>query len=459
MRMFSICLLWVCLWAAAPTLAQDQRLIPGEEVSGALTADALSASFAFDAQAGDIYHMVVEPLNANHSSYSLTLLTPDGTELLRASPSFNPDLQTSAYQIDADGQYRVTLEAAAPMDYLLRLVRRETPLLTYIEGTREHLSTHVDRLVYTFEGSAGDIVDLRAGSGDFDPVLSLYAPEGTLIATDDDSGGQLSALIREQTLPDSGLYRMVVHSYRPGGAGHLSVSVHEAPDQQVSPRLAYGETIDVNLTPEDRQAFWMFEGDDGDIVSITLDDPDHIARVHVETPGGWRTIASTDEYRHHTVASIERFILPESGLHEIFIESLDHTTRGSVHLRLERIGQRSLDAPDPQGRQVDQISVFMSDKSPNIDFVFDGDPQAGTSLHITQTSGSNLSLAGFRLTMTQGDTVIAAFTFDEVVAGQSLDITLHFDTPYSASIQMRLELLGEGPVWFVLSRELVYGVG
>ncbi|MFE4107225.1 tetratricopeptide repeat protein [Almyronema epifaneia] len=85
---------------------------------------------------------------------------------------------------------------------------------------------------YTFAGEAGQAVTIRLSSSDFDPVLSLLAPNGEEIAVNDDYGGTLNSTI-VITLPSSGTYRVVARSYS-GQGGSYSLTVGAASDFEIS---------------------------------------------------------------------------------------------------------------------------------------------------------------------------------------------------------------------------------
>ncbi|MBC6934443.1 MAG: hypothetical protein DWB42_01235 [Chloroflexi bacterium] len=65
-----------------------------------------------------------------------------------------------------------------------------------------------ERHVYTFAGRAGQYasIAMRRISGTVDPVLTLYGPDGAALATDDNSGGDRAAFLRNIRLPDDGTY-------------------------------------------------------------------------------------------------------------------------------------------------------------------------------------------------------------------------------------------------------------
>ncbi len=74
---------------------------------------------------------------------------------------------------------------------------------------------------WRFEGSAGDVVTIYApGVNNLDTYLELYAPNGELLAEDDDSGRtrvDWAALIQGYRLPTTGTYRINVWAWTPDG--------------------------------------------------------------------------------------------------------------------------------------------------------------------------------------------------------------------------------------------------
>jgi hypothetical protein len=62
--------------------------------------------------------------------------------------------------------------------------------------------------VYTFQGAADEIitVEMNRVAGTLDPTLFLYAPDGQLLAMDDNSGGDSNARLLNIRLPEEGLY-------------------------------------------------------------------------------------------------------------------------------------------------------------------------------------------------------------------------------------------------------------
>lgn len=80
--------------------------------------------------------------------------------------------------------------------------------------------------VYTFEGSAGQVVNIQLSrvSGSADPFLRLISPDGESLAVDDNSGGDLAAVLRNVPLPADGEYMVQVSGKGLPGGYNITLS-------------------------------------------------------------------------------------------------------------------------------------------------------------------------------------------------------------------------------------------
>ncbi|GIW12168.1 MAG: hypothetical protein KatS3mg061_3225 [Dehalococcoidia bacterium] len=92
---------------------------------------------------------------------------------------------------------------------------------------------------YFFRATAGQRATLRMSrlSLSLDPYLRLYDPTEQLIASDDDSGGDLNALLWRLTLPLSGRYRVEAASFAQASSGpyEIALTLEEAPTPTTTP--------------------------------------------------------------------------------------------------------------------------------------------------------------------------------------------------------------------------------
>jgi hypothetical protein len=138
---------------------------------------------------------------------------------------------------------------------------------------------------WAFEASAGDLITISMASEDFDTYLFLIDSEGSEVAFDDDSGGNLNSLIGPYNIPADGEYTIVANSYSnvvgagPVEGGYtLIVSVVEAVELEVGTEIV--DTLDEE-TPF--QAY-TFEGEAGELISVSLIDETFSVYVSLSGP-------------------------------------------------------------------------------------------------------------------------------------------------------------------------------
>ncbi|MEO8611145.1 MAG: PPC domain-containing protein [Chloroflexota bacterium] len=187
----------------------------------------------------------------------LILQSADGVTLAQS--------ETIEVTLPADGTYTVLVHSAAGGQYELGLGYTDRPnpadytptplpvtvavptptppyyarLGTKIEPIRSSetlsgdLQSADEHHVYTFDGVARQIanITLRRVSGTLDPVIQLFDVNGIEIASDDDTGGNLSALLRNIHLPADGTYSIVVsgHGFTGSYEVGLSISLQAVP--------------------------------------------------------------------------------------------------------------------------------------------------------------------------------------------------------------------------------------
>ncbi len=86
-----------------------------------------------------------------------------------------------------------------------------------------------ERHVYIFNGETNEYVTIQMGrvNGTVDPILTLYTPQGNAMATDDNSGGNRAATIRNILLPQEGVYSIAAEGDGFPGSYWISLSVGE----------------------------------------------------------------------------------------------------------------------------------------------------------------------------------------------------------------------------------------
>jgi hypothetical protein len=284
---------------AEPRQAQTPSGTPityGETLTGAFNADVQNATFTFEGRAGDVVTLAVDSPDFDAQLY---LLDPSGLEIAFDDDSgsdLNPLIAN--FSLPSDGTYVIIVDgyrgvngsrllegefnlnlsssSAQPVEPI-QATPTPTPLpppsptptpepaqptavppvstqpatptplptmplatfapedMNLTLGESVNAVAFGEDVVYTFDGTTGDLVTIRLEAQAFDPLLLLIAPDGSEIMRDDDSGGGLNAAILNYALPQTGTYQIIVTSYagendrRPAGEFTLSLTEGLAP--------------------------------------------------------------------------------------------------------------------------------------------------------------------------------------------------------------------------------------
>jgi len=138
-----------------------------------------------------------------------------------------------------------------------------------------------DRHVYLFAGAAGQVITVTMDgvTAGVNPRMTLYDPAGGALATDDDSGGDQNARIRQVRLPASGDAILQVMGAAPGRYEIRLTTGSALATETPTPAVAQIGVDDMRLPPEigiigsiapgglfDR---YFITADAGDIISIS----------------------------------------------------------------------------------------------------------------------------------------------------------------------------------------------
>lgn len=201
-----------------------RTLASGDEIELALPADGVYTAF-------------VQLVDGAGTTYSLALsftdrraptgtLTPSITPSITVTPSETPTPSNTPTLTLTPSNTPTPTPIYAPLGTLTGLLDMGATL----DGS---FLSQFERHIYIFRGVAGERVTLtmEPTSGAVDPVLTLFDPAGQALATDDNSGGDSAALLRDIRLPVDGDY--IVQALG-GAAGSYRISLSTnapAPDQ------------------------------------------------------------------------------------------------------------------------------------------------------------------------------------------------------------------------------------
>jgi hypothetical protein len=289
---------------AVPITVEPCTVRAGEMVQGEIVTSGQADAWTFEGTAGDRVSITLDGYLLGGWDPVLELIAPDGRRE-DVDDDSGPDLdawlsrrlsQTGTYTVLArpfsndgcTGDYVVLGWAGAP--------ERSDPNRAagaLGEGTRFTYRGSVrefgERQAWRFEGQAGEelILYLTRNVGSrLDPFVELQAPDGHLLAQDDDSGGGLNSFL-QGVLPQDGTYTVVAHSARDdcGGPYELRVEPEWGSHSRLRGELPFGEAVPGSLSRDVRRDVWSFPATAGERATLTVE-TNGPTRVQVAAPSG-----------------------------------------------------------------------------------------------------------------------------------------------------------------------------
>jgi hypothetical protein len=271
----------------------------------------------------------------------LILYGPDGMELIRDNDSGSQNnALINGFPLPMTGNYTIIARTFEPDEFGTYAIElREGAELAGETGLDEDTRSSLDpgeNEFWQFEGSAGQTVSFHmvADGSQLNSFLSVRAPDGRLLAQDDESGEAHNALIREIRLPDNGPYMvMAAASGNTSGAYVLEIIDETTSLQQGTIRV--GAPTKASLEAGDSH-LWTFEGTKSAVIEIALNADDSKIDGYLVLLGPMGSIlAEDDDSGGDLNARIAAFELPETGTYTIVASSYDNTTSGAYSLELD----------------------------------------------------------------------------------------------------------------------------
>lgn len=324
-----------------PTVTEGTIAI-GDVVSGDLSEAAPSVEYIFFGASGDV---VTITLTSDDFDTYLYLLDANGFELV-----FDDDggggvnSQIAAFTLPADGMYTVVvdsydhanMEVVAVGSYTLSLSgdTAVVPIASESIDLGEIVTGFMDGVAieYAFSATTGDLVTITLESDDFDSYVTLRDASGMDLMYDDDSAGDLNSRITAYSIPNDGVYTIVVDSYShaTGGdpvSGNYTLTLVAA---EVWP-IEYTQEVEGALDVDSPVAIYAFSGSAGDLVTINLDSSGMSMNMRLEEADGLYVDEAYDG------GSIGPIPLPATGDYRITIETYDVYQSQSYSLLISHI--------------------------------------------------------------------------------------------------------------------------
>jgi len=205
---------------------------------------------------------------------------------------------------------------------------------------------------YTLEARAGQRLDVRVTSQDFDPYVIVRGPGDARFDNDDADGTSTNAGI-DEIAPATGTYRILATSYQPGETGsyHVSASAGgagnpvartQAPANRQSGTLAQG---DARLDSGEFSDAYTINGRAGDVVDIRLTSTAFDTYLLLRGPDG--SSFDNDDAEGNGTNSQLSVTLPASGSYRLVVTSYSSGESGAYVL--ETSGATTVAAASARG--------------------------------------------------------------------------------------------------------------
>ncbi len=222
-----------------------------------------SMAYAFEGGAGDV--VTIDLSSFSYSLY-IQVFGPNGT--VNQSTSGGSALLGPVI-LPSDGLYVVIVtsyDLYEASDYSFVVSTIEPLPIAYDEPLTNSFSAEDTIYVYTFEGAIGDGLDVTVASeGAVDTRITITAPSGTVIASDDDSGVGFDPELMGIILTEDGTYSLLVQPYITGDSGDFTVSVNSSNAMALDE-----ESLIIRLSDKTFRGVGIFEGVAGETVLLSV---------------------------------------------------------------------------------------------------------------------------------------------------------------------------------------------
>jgi hypothetical protein len=216
--------------------------------------------------------------------------------------------------------------------------------LGYDQGLDGTISPSGDRDDYYFDGSAGQAITIRMDkrNSDLDSYVELYNPDGSLLGRDDDNGGNRNARLAI-TLRQNGRHKIIARDYGSGTGGYrLSLSRESTADPDDNRWVAFSNTLQGTISPNNDRDWYYFSGVSGRSISIHMNKIDSGLDSYLElyNEAGVK-VAENDDGGGDRNAWIV-YTLPAGGTYRILARSFDLDSSGRYNLSLSSVSNSNL---------------------------------------------------------------------------------------------------------------------
>jgi len=198
-----------------------------------------------------------------------------------------------------------------------------------------------DQDLYYYDGTAGQeiTIEMTRSSGNVDPYLILYRPNGSYLAYNDDGAGYPNARLVYR-LPENGRYRIAARSWANCCSGGYTIRVTTGSggrDTDDGRWLVHNRTLNGTISPNNDEDWYYFYGIQGRIVSIRMEKSGSSLDSYLELydPNGSQVTYNDDGGGNLNSWLVA--VLPRNGVYRVKARSYGHTSSGGYTIRLRMV--------------------------------------------------------------------------------------------------------------------------
>jgi hypothetical protein len=368
----------------------------GDSVTDELTVEQITQRYTFTGESGQL--VTITLVSEDFDTY-LTLEDQFGTSLDTDDDSAgNLDSRIGPWEVPSNGEYTIVVSSYsgnATGEYTLSLDTVELDLIEYTQVIDDELTT--DRLtgLYTFSGTAGDVITIGMESDAFDSYLQLFDANDSSysLITDDDGGNGLNSMIGPYTLPFTGSYLINASSLSNSDVGAFTLRLNRIELSDIE----YGETVEAELSESIPTLYYGFDGTTGDVIDVDVESNDAVDTVvSVKGPDNYE-VGYDDDSGDNFDPEIRSLVLNQTGRYTLVVQPYASGDFGEFNVTITQSELASLD-DGPQ-------TVRLNDKQYQGVLRFEG--VAGQTVRLSFDSSNNSSTSQPTITVTQEGLEIA----------------------------------------------------
>ncbi len=433
------------------TLADGVRFLDTTAVTGGIDAAVGNLlpgevdSWAFQGEANRFATITLVPGNQT-SDLTFTLFGPSGRILAEQDSGYGGDTEILAdFLLPESGVYIVQVqEFFSEADrYTLTVALTQEP--TFSGGGRINFNQQLRgqlapkaRDTWLFNGQAGQAISIVLDPiGEFDPLFTLFSPDGREIATFDEGYSGDAEVLGSYTLPLTGEYSIVVRSFSENG-GQYTIALDEGNEEidnfYDAGDLNYGDARR-ELLRENEAHIWVLPGRAGDQVTLTVAPLSEKIDLEVWLLDPERRRLSMEDKGLSGEAETITYNLPRDGDYIVMIKEFFGVS-GEYEIELAVSGDnylissgsisygQTLQSALPNGRGTiwqftgavgDVVTIRLSPFNPESDFLLSlRDPKDQPVMQIDNTlAGKDEVIRDFKLTATGSWAIIVQEYFED----------------------------------------------